>query len=137
MLKNILLILLFFTQTISYSQVKLESGFGLTYCSNEEYRVNDLTFNFNKITALNQLRLERKEFSLISNIAVMFDRTKEKITFTPSLASFDLELRYIKGRFVFSVAHRCVHPIATYKKPLEFSIYGGYNAKFRILYNVK
>jgi hypothetical protein len=121
----------------SHSQIKLESGFGLTYCGKEVYKVNETTFSFNKVTAINQMRLEKDNFSLVSNIAVMMDRTERKITFTPSLAIFDLELRYFYNKFIFSVAHRCVHPISTSSKPLEFEIYGGYDLKFKLLYNIK
>lgn len=136
---NKLIIILLFTLIYGgcFSQVKLESGFGLTYSAKEEYLVDNKIFSLNGITALNQMRLTRRNVSLVSNISILMKKTKGKITFTPSLASFDLELRYYLEKITFSISHRCIHPVSTFSKPIEFEIYGGYDLKFKILYNIK
>lgn len=137
-MRKIITIFLFISiPLLSSAQVTLESGFGLAYSPAEKYKVDSKAFSLDNITALNQMRLKYSNFMLVSNITVMMQRTPQKLTFAPSLASFDLELIYVKNKFTFVLAHRCVHPISVYSKPLAFEIYGGYNVKVKMLYNIK
>ena len=88
-----------------------------------------------KTMFLTQLRLEYKRFMLVSDTRIYAGL--DGLTFSPSLAVFDTELRYkINDLFKIGLAHRCVHPILSEWYNQE-RLYGGYTTKLKLHYNIQ
>ena len=123
-----------------FAQVKFDSGVGVEIADIEEYS----TANYNgeclsytelgNVMFLTQLRLEYKNFNIISNTKIY---TIINGIFSPSFAVFDSEIGYNLNKFRVAVAHRCAHPIIDVSNKKSIQISGGYDVKLKLHYNIK
>ncbi len=130
-----------------FSQIKFDHGFGIEIADKEDYNIRELVevnnsygygkahVTFGNITTFYQLRISFKNFEVILDERIYNDRIG--LVLAPRMGVFDSELRYtFKELYSIGIAHRCIHPIFTYDSRADL-IYGGYNIKLKLHYNMK
>ncbi len=140
-----LIILLLITNL--FSQIKFDHGFGIEIADKEDYTIKEhiqvgnssgyreAIGEYGNIATVYQLR------SYWKNISIIFDTiiyTKlSNFGLAPITSLFDSEIRYsFKEFYSISLEHRCVHPIINDGKRYDL-IYGGYNIKLKLHYNME
>lgn len=143
------------SHAFAQNTLKLENGYEVSYTPNESYQVRDAnmmvsvqdynTGDYNKFRMQSvgtmgdvkwryQLRLKYNQFALFSNTSIYMNSTK-RVSFAPSTAIFDIDLRYTINKFCLSVGHRCVHSIRNHDNVGDIS--GGYAIKVCLKYNIE
>lgn len=133
--------------TFAQNHIRIGSGYEVSYTPEESYLGrhyydnkldNDLVIDFGNVKWRYQLRFEYKNISLHSNTHIYMNYGG-KCEFKPSMAIFDLDLRYDIKKFRITLGHRCVHPIMNGGREILNSgkAFGGYRVKISLSYNIK
>ncbi len=127
-----------------FAQIKFDHGFGLEIADAEDYIIDEYVEykgykraigRFGNITPVYQLRGNWKNIDIILDTKIYTELGK--FTLLPIVSLFDSEIKYNFDKFYsVSLAHRCIHPMKNYAEQRDL-IYGGYNIKLKLHYNMK
>jgi len=141
-MKYLLLILLLTTTLIG--QINFGYGIGLELSDSEDYEIRESMYDgiayrqavghLSGTTFLTQLRADYKKFRIIADTKIY--ATLNNGWFNPTVALFDSEFQYlVNDKIKIGLAHRCIHPLLTVDSRTDL-IYGGYDFKLKLHYNI-